>query len=74
MIAVASTQSKYTGIINVCTGNPISLADRVEEFIKEHNLDIKLKYGAFPERPYDSKIVYGDSTKIEKIMHEYELK
>ena len=74
MIAVASTQSKYTGIINVCTGNPISLADRVEEFIKEHNLDIKLKYGAFPERPYDSKIVYGDSTKIEKIMHEAELK
>ena len=74
MIAVASTQSKYTGIINVCTGNPISLADRVEEFIKEHNLDSKLKYGAFPERPYDSKIVYGDSTKIEKIMHEYELK
>ena len=74
MIAVASTQSKYTGIINVCTGNPVSLADRVEEFIKEHNLDIKLKYGAFPERPYDSKIVYGDSTKIEKIMHEYELK
>lgn len=74
MIAVASTQSKYTGIINVCTGNPVSLADRVEEFIKEHNLDIKLKYGAFPERPYDSKIVYGDSTKIEKIMREYELK
>ena len=74
MIAVASTQTKHTGIINVCTGKPMSLADRVEQFIKEHNLDIKLKYGAFPERPYDSKIVYGDSTIIEEIMREYEEK
>lgn len=72
MIAVSSTQSKYKGIINVCTGNPMSLADRVEQFIKDHNLDIRLQYGAFPERPYDSKIVYGDSTIIEKIMAEYE--
>lgn len=34
-IAKASTQDKYTGIINVCSGNPVSLADRVEQFIKE---------------------------------------
>lgn len=72
MIASASTQTKYTGIINVCTGNPMSLGERVEQFIKEHNLEITLKYGAFPERPYDSKIVYGDSTIIERIMNECE--
>ena len=29
---------------------------------------IKLKYGAFPDRPYDSKAVWGDSRKIEAIM------
>lgn len=68
MIATTSTQDKYTGIINVCTGKPISLAERVEAFIKEKNLNIKLKYGAFPDRPYDSPLVYGDSAIIEKIM------
>ena len=67
-IAKASTQNEYTGIINVCTGKPISLGERVEQFIKDNNLDIKLMYGAFPDRPYDSKIEYGDSTIIEKIM------
>lgn len=72
MIAITSTQDKYTGIINVCTGKPISLGERVERFIQENHLDIELKYGAFPERPYDSKIIYGDSTIIEKIMAEYE--
>lgn len=45
-----------------------ALKDKVEAFIKEKGLPIKLKYGAFPDRPYDSKIIYGDSTKINKIL------
>lgn len=69
MISRASTQDKYTGIINVCTGKPVSLADRVETFIKENALDISLKYGCFPERPYDSPLIYGDNTIINKIMN-----
>ena len=50
------------------SGRPEKLADRVERFIKENNYDIKLQYGAFPDRPYDSKAIWGDSTKIEKIV------
>lgn len=67
-IVAASTQKEITGVINVCTGEPVALKDQVEAFIKEKNLDIALEYGVFPERPYDSKIIYGDSDKIKKIM------
>lgn len=67
-IVAASTQDEITGIINVCTGEPVALKDKVESFIKEKGLKIKLKYGAFPERAYDSKIVYGNSEKIKKIL------
>ena len=67
-IVSASTQDEISGIINVCSGKPVALKDKVEEFIKEKGLKIRLKYGAFPERPYDSKIVYGDNQKIEYIM------
>lgn len=67
-IVAASTQNEYSGIINVCSGKPVSLKDKVNEFIAEKGLDIKLKYGAFPERPYDSKIIYGDNTIIQKIL------
>lgn len=35
------------------------MADRVERFIKENQYNIKLQYGAFPDRPYDSKAVWG---------------
>ncbi len=67
-IVAASTQTTYTGIINVCSGKPVSLKEKVEEFIREKGIDISLEYGAFPQRPYDSRIIYGDSTIIDQIM------
>ena len=67
-IVAASIQSEVNGVINLCSGVPISLGERVEQFISDNNLDIKLNYGVFPDRPYDSPIVYGDNTRIMKIM------
>lgn len=72
-VAGAVTQDKVLGVINICTGRPEKLADRVERFIRENGYKIKLKYGAFPDRPYDSKAVWGDSSKIETIMTELRL-
>lgn len=70
-IMAASIQGKYNGVINVCSGEPISLGDKVESFIKEHNMNIKLAYNRFPDRAYDSPAVWGDSSIIEQIMKEY---
>lgn len=69
LIAASVCQTEVTGIINCCTGNPVSLAERVENFITEHNLNIRLDYGAFPDRPYDSPCTYGDATKIKEILN-----
>jgi len=68
LISCCVVQKEVTGIINCCKGVPISLAERVESFIKEHNLDIKLDYGAFPDRPYDSPCEYGNPDKINQIL------
>lgn len=70
MIASAVLQDKIVGIINCCTGKPMSLAEAVEGFIKRNNLKIRLDYGAFPDRPYDSPGVWGDPTKINQILEE----
>ena len=64
----ASIQNDYNGIINVCTGNPMPLSVKIESYIKENNMNIKLNYGAFPDRPYDSPGTWGDATIIKKIM------
>lgn len=68
MLSSAVLQKEVTGIINCCTGKPMSLGNRVEQFINDNNLDITLDYGAFPDRPYDSPCEYGNSEKINSIL------
>ncbi len=70
-VAAVVGQQKEQRIINICSGRPEKLADRVERFIKENKYDIRLQYGAFPDRPYDSKAIWGDDTKIVRIMESY---
>lgn len=68
MIAAAVVQDSVTGIINCCSGQPVSLADKVEEFIEDNNLSIALEYGAYPDRPYDSPGIWGNPSKINEIL------
>ncbi len=66
-VADTVEQNEINGIINICSGRPEKLADRVEQFIDENRLNIKLQYGVFPDRPYDSKAIWGDDSKIRRI-------
>ena len=70
-VAKIVQQKDVTGIINACSGHPEKLADRVERFIKENNYKIKLAYGTFPDRPYDSKAVWGSDAKTRKVIELY---
>ena len=67
VVAVVLNDTVF-GTINACSGIPETLASRVERFIRENNLSIKLEYGAFPDRPYDSLAIWGDSKKIHEIL------
>ena len=71
-IAICSMQNKVTGVIECATGKPMSLADKVEEFLQVHGYKIRPEFGAFPDRPYDSPITYGNTEKISKILASYE--
>lgn len=70
-IALASTQDKIGGIINCCSGLPVSLADKVNEYIIKNKYKIRPQYGVFPERPYDSPAVWGDNSKILAIIKNF---
>lgn len=67
-IAACVLQTEITGIINCCSGQPISLANQVESFLQKNGFKIHLEYGAFPDRVYDSPAIWGDNTKIKAIM------
>lgn len=67
-VAATVCQDEVNGIINICTGRPEKLSSRVERFIEENGYNIKLQYGTFLERPYDSKAVWGNNSKINEIL------
>lgn len=67
-IAAILDQDEVTGIINACSGEPMTLSERVERYIRDNGLDISLEYGAYPDRPYDSPGVWGDAAKIRQIL------
>ncbi|MGN0807261.1 MAG: NAD-dependent epimerase/dehydratase family protein [Candidatus Coproplasma sp.] len=66
-ISLCVMQNEVLGIINCCSGEPVSLADQIEWYISHNNLHIKLDYGKYPDRPYDSPCIYGDNKKIRDI-------
>ena len=71
-ISLCIMQDEVLGIINVCSGKPVSLADQIEWYIKANSLPIKLDYGKYPDRPYDSPCIYGDDAKLRKIIANFE--
>lgn len=71
LLALCVMQNEVTGIINCCTGKPVSLAEEVEWYIKSRELNIQLQYGAFSDRPYDSPGVWGDVTQLNRVLKVY---
>lgn len=67
-IVAVITQDEFNGIINCCSGKSVPLATKIEEFIKENNLNIQLNYGVYPDRKYDSPDIWGNNEIIKKIM------
>lgn len=70
-IVLCSIQNRINGIINCCSGTPVSLGEKIEWYIKTNNLDIELEYGKYPDRSYDSPCIYGDNKKIISILKDF---
>lgn len=67
-IAAAVTQNKINGIINCCSGKPVALKDKVEEFLADNQFKIRPEYGSYPDREYDSPAIWGNNEKILEIL------
>lgn len=70
-IAAIISQTEVQGVIDCCSGQPTKLKVMIENFIESNHLSIRPEYGAFKTRDYDAKVIYGDYTKIDKILNIY---
>lgn len=67
-VTSAVSQDYINGVINICSGEPIRLSERVTSYISENNYPIELDYGQFPDRDYDSKAIWGKVDKLDLII------
>jgi len=66
-ICSIATQEKVEGIINCCSGNPVSIRQLVEKYINENEATIKLNPGFYPYTTYEPMHFWGDTSKLKSI-------
>ena len=56
------------GIVNVCSGKPISVRSLVEGWIAKHGWSIKPELGRYPYPDYEPMAFWGDRAKLERCL------
>ncbi|HUS50932.1 MAG TPA: NAD-dependent epimerase/dehydratase family protein, partial [Candidatus Paceibacterota bacterium] len=67
-IVKISIQNEIEGMINCCSGKPISIKELVEDHLKQKGKKIKLNLGYYPYSDYEPMEFWGDVAKLNKIL------
>jgi dTDP-6-deoxy-L-talose 4-dehydrogenase (NAD+) len=63
-IVKITLQNKLQGIINNCSGKPISIRRLVEEYLKTNEKNIELNLGYYPYATYEPFAFWGCINKL----------
>lgn len=67
-IVQCSLQSKIEGVINCCSGKPITVKKLVQDYIQEKNYALHLNFGFYPYPDYEPMAFWGDNTKLNEVL------
>jgi dTDP-6-deoxy-L-talose 4-dehydrogenase (NAD+) len=67
LVALAE-HGEFSGIVNCCSGKPISIHRLVEERIKERGSQIALNRGFFPYPDYEPFAFWGSRKKLDRVI------
>lgn len=68
IIVKTSMQMEITGIINCCSGKPVSIKKMVEDYLTKNNYSINLNLGHYPYNEYEPLEFWGCTEKLKKIV------
>jgi nucleoside-diphosphate-sugar epimerase len=63
-----ATNGRSNGIVNVCSGRPVTLREQVEEWIEANNWLIELNLGHYPYLDYEPMEFWGDRAKLDRVL------
>lgn len=68
-IVRTALQNRVTGIINCCSGQPVSVKEFVLSYLAKHKREISLNLGHYPYPDYEPMRFWGDNTKLKMIIN-----
>lgn len=69
-IVRCASQDRITGIVNCCSGRPVSIRSLVEAYIAEKKASIKPNFGHYSYPDYEPMRFWGDNRKLQSILNE----
>jgi nucleoside-diphosphate-sugar epimerase len=69
-IVAIAFQKSMEGVINNCSGVPVSINKLVDEFLSSKKKQIKINRGVYPYPDYEPLRFWGDAEKLKKIIGE----
>ena len=70
-IVKIAMQDRINGIINCCSGRPISIRRLVENYMAENEKSIHLNLGYYPYLDYEPMAFWGDDNKLKLALKKY---
>jgi nucleoside-diphosphate-sugar epimerase len=68
MIVRVCQQTNVTGVINCCSGVPISIRRFVERYLEQDGRPIKLRLGVYPYPDYEPMAFWGNPAKLSRAL------
>jgi dTDP-6-deoxy-L-talose 4-dehydrogenase (NAD+) len=69
LVALALNE-RDNGVVNVCSGAPISVRELAEGVVARHRSPIRLNLGRYPYPDYEPMAFWGDRHKLDRILGE----
>ena len=63
-------QNEVSGVINCCSGKPITIRKLVEDYVRSKNKNIRLNLGYYPYPDYEPMAFWGNDAKLKKVNNE----
>jgi nucleoside-diphosphate-sugar epimerase len=68
LLAELATPGVPAGVVNVCSGRPVSVRGLVEGWLEENGWRIELDLGAYPYPDHEPMAFWGDRTRLDRIL------
>ena len=68
MIVQLALSDRDIGIVNICSGVPISVRSLAEQWLIENNWEIQLNLGHYPYPDFEPMAFWGDATKLQEVI------